>query len=160
MQCNMERETMREPVYFEDFPVGLVMASGSTVVTQEDAVGFAQLYDPQAQHIDTEGAKATEFGRLIVSGWQTAAITMRLKLDTMLSRIATGFLGMGLEQVRWPHPVFPGDTLRSKITVLSARPSNSRPEKGVVEYRVETFNQDDVLVLHMVIAVLIPRRPA
>jgi acyl dehydratase len=117
------------------------------------------MYDPQPQHVDALGAQNSLFGKLIVSGWHTAAMAMRLKLDGMFARIATGFVGLGMEQVRWPHPLFPGDDIYIRVTVLQARVSKSRTGHGVIEYRVEVFNQHDVLVMHMLITALVPCRP-
>lgn len=149
---------MAKELYYEDFEIGQQFRSQkSYTIDKDSAIAFAMEYDPQLQHIDEEGAKDTLFGKLIVSGWQTAAITMKLKTETELFNVANGLVGMGLESVRWPRPTFPGDSLRIVVTVLEKRPSNSRPDKGIIKYKVETLNQSDELAMEMVIAVIAPR---
>ena len=151
---------MKKELYFENFAVGDVLTSETYTVDKEHAIAFAREYDPQAQHIDESGAENTLFGALIVSGWQTAAISMRLKMTSAFAQTPEGIIGMGLESVRWPHPVYPGDTLHITITILEMRRSNSRPDRGVVKYNLQTFNQDEVQVMEMLTAVLMPFRPA
>jgi acyl dehydratase len=157
MQCNMNHDG---PYYFEDFTVGQRFESAPHVTTEQEALAFANRYDPQAQHIDPVGAKESAFGTLVLSGWETASITMRQKLDGPLGNVANGMMGIGVEKMRWHLPVAPGDTLRAFITITGTRPSNSKPDKGVVAYTVESFNQKDERVLEMQIAVLMPRREA
>lgn len=149
---------MDKTLYYEDFSVGQQFRSQeSYTITRESAIAFAREYDPQAQHLGEEEAKDTVFGKLIVSGWQTAAASMRLKTETDLFHVSGGLLGMGLESLRWPRPTFPGDTLRVVVTVLDKRVSQSKPDKGIVKYKVETFNQCDELAMEMVTAVIVPR---
>ncbi len=150
---------MNKELYYEDFEIGQQFKSDrSHTITRDNAIAFARMYDPQLQHIDEEAAKNTLFGKLIVSGWQTAAVTMRLKTETELFHVANGLVGMGLESVRWPRPTFPGDSLRIMITVIDKRPSTSRPDKGIVKYKVETFNQRNEMAMEMETAVIVPRR--
>ena len=150
---------MSKEYYYEDFEAGQQFRSPrSYTIEKESAVAFAREYDPQSQHIDEQEAKDSIFGELVVSGWHTAAATMRLKTETELFKVANGLVGMGLENVRWPMPTRPGDTLRIVVTVMQKRLSNSRPDKGIVKYKVETFNQRDELVMEMKTAVLVPRR--
>lgn len=151
---------MKKELYFENFAVGDVIRSETYTIDKEHALAFAQEYDPQAQHIDEVGAAGTLFGGLIVSGWQTAAISMRLKMTSAFAQTPEGIVGVGLESVRWPHPVYPGDQLHIAITILEMRTSASRPDRGVVKYKLETFNQNDVQVMEMVTTVLMPFRPA
>lgn len=151
---------MSKKLYYEDFKVGDVIENGGYVITKEEAINFAKAYDPQDQHVDEELAKEGIIGELIASGWHTAAASMKLKLTSMLKHIDGGMIGMGLEQLKWPRPVFPGDTLRIVLTILEMRPSNSRPDRGVVKYRLETLNQKNEVVMEMITAVLVPRRPA
>lgn len=146
--------------YYEDFEVGQQFRTGTQEVDRDIAIAFARDYDPQPQHIDEEGAKKSIFGQLVISGWQTAAISMRLKLSTPLAKVANGLVGVGLESVKWPRPVLPGDTLYVIVTVLEKRTSNSRPDKGIVKYKVETFNQRDEKVMEMITSVFMPRKPA
>lgn len=150
---------MKKELYYENFAVGDVLHSGDYTIAREDAVAFAREYDPQAQHLGDAEAAASLFGALIVSGWQTAAISMRLKMTSAFAQTPEGIIGMGLESVRWPHPVYPGDTLHITITILEMRHSASRAGRGVVKYRLTTFNQHDVPVMEMVTTVLMPLRP-
>lgn len=150
---------MAEALYYEDFEVGQVLSTENYTIERDHAINFAKEYDAQAQHTDDERAKESLFGTLVVSGWQTAAITMRLKLSSALAKTSTGVVGMGLESVRWPRPVYPGDTLHAAITILNKRTSASRPDRGIIKYKVETFNQKNELVMEMTTSVLIPRRP-
>ena len=148
---------MSKELYYNDFTLGQRMESASSITIEKaDAIGFAQQFDPQPYHIDDEGAKNTMFGELIVSGWHTAAVSMRLKLETDFRYVAGGLLGLGVEYLRWPRPTFPGDTLRIVITVLEKRQSNSKPDKGIIKYKLETFNHTNDLVMEMVTSVIMP----
>lgn len=151
---------MTDTCYFEDFNQGARFESGSYTVQKEEAIDFALSYDPQAQHVDEEAAKGSMFGKLVISGWHTAAISMRLKLQTPLAKVHGGLVGMGLESVRWLKPVCPGDSLYVVITILQTRVSNSNPSRGVVKYKLETFNQEGVLVMELITAVTMPRKNA
>ena len=145
--------------YYEDFDIGQQFRSPSLPpIDKEHAIAFAREYDPQLQHIDDAGAKNSLFGELVISGWQTAALSMKLKTRLAIFQNPMGIIGMGLENVRWPRPTRPGDSLYIVLTVLNKRPSNSRPEHGIIQYKVETFNQNDELVMEMTTSVLIPRR--
>jgi len=145
-------------LYFEDFAVGQQFFSDSYIVTREDAVGFASHYDSQYFHVDEAAAKDSLFGRLVVSGWHTAAISMRLKLRSGLEQVAGGLIGLGLSDVKWPAAVYPGDMLRLVIVIMSARLSASKPGHGIVGYRFDTFNQHDVLVMTARTSVLVQRK--
>lgn len=149
---------MEKELYFEDFAIDQQFTSGGYTISKERAIAFARDYDPQYFHIDEEAAKASIFGKLAVSGLLTASASMRLKIDSPLSRVAGGLVGLGMESIKWPVPVYPGDTLRIVITITGKRLSKSNPDKGVVYYRIDTFNQHDVLVMEMSTAVLVPRR--
>lgn len=151
---------MAKALYYENFEVGQVITSEGYTIDRDHAIAFAREYDPQAQHIDAEGAKKSVFGGLVVSGWQTAAISMRLKMTSAFAQTEEGIVGMGLDHVRWPRPVYPGDTLHIAITILEMRLSASRPNSGIVKYKLETFNQKNELVMEMTTSVLMPRKPA
>ncbi|MFZ4125438.1 MAG: MaoC family dehydratase [Rickettsiales bacterium] len=147
--------------YFEDFSVGQRFETEPHTTTEAEALAFAKRYDPQLHHTDPVAAKESLFGALVLSGWETASIVMGLKLrHTPLGQVATGLVGIGIDNLRWPKAVEPGDTLRATITIIAARPSTSRPDKGVVKYKIEAFNQRDELVMEMEVAVLMPRRKA
>lgn len=150
---------MTREFYYDDFQIGQQFHSKRSYTIEKDhAIAFANEFDPQPQHIDEEGAKDSMFGELIVSGWHTAAASMRLKTETELFNVPGGVVGMGLESVRWPRPTRPGDSIRVTVTVLDKRLSASRPDKGIIKYKVETFNQSDELVMEMVTSVIVSRR--
>ncbi|MFW0778130.1 MAG: MaoC family dehydratase [Rickettsiales bacterium] len=150
---------MRKALYYEDFTVGQEITSSEPYeMSKEAIIAFATEFDPQPMHIDEEGAKNSLFGRLVASGWHTSSATMRLKTQTLLADLAGGLVGMGVESVRWPRPTLPGDKLRLLITILDMRESKSKPDKGIIKYKVETFNQRDELVMEMVTAVIATRR--
>jgi acyl dehydratase len=146
--------------YWEDFTVGEVLALGATPpVTEEAIIAFARQYDPQYFHVDPARAKESIFGGLVASGWHTAAMVMRLWVDAIVSKTVS--MGSpGVEDLRWPAPVRPGDTLTSRAVVLETRPSKSRPEMGLVRWRAETSNQRDELVFTMTGTSFIGRRPS
>lgn len=134
--------------YFEDFTPGFVLEAPGPTVKADDVVDFAKKFDPQFFHVDAEAAKSSFFGALCASGWHTAAMCMRMMCDSFLLDSAS--LGSpGVDELRWTKPVFVGDTLRLKVTVLEQKPSRSRPEMGSVQSRFEVFNQKDELVMHM-----------
>lgn len=134
--------------YWEDFPPGTVREFGATRVTREAVLEFARQFDPQPFHLDDVAAEASLFGRLSASGWHTCAMTMRMMCDDYLLDAAS--LGSpGIDQLRWLKPVYPGDTLRARLTILEARPMNSRPEVGLLRSRWEVMNQHGDCVLTM-----------
>ena len=143
-------------LYFEDFAVGQKFPSATRRVEAQEIVEFAAKYDPQPFHLDPEAAKASLFGGLAASGWHTMALTMRLLVDGG-APIAGGIIGAGLDELRWPRPVRPGDTLRTESEVMELRPSRSRPE-GFVKMRTTTVNQNGEPVQVMVANLLVPRR--
>lgn len=145
--------------YWEDFAAGEVLELGTTAaVTQDGIITFARQYDPQYFHLDPEKAKVSIFGGLVASGWHTAAMVMRLWVDEIVSKTVS--MGSpGVEELRWPGPVRPGDTLTARAVVLEVRPSRSRPEMGLVRWRAETTNQRNELVFTMTGTSFIGRRP-
>ncbi len=148
-------------LYFEDFSVGQVFHGASTYTMEKEAIiAFAREFDPQPQHIDEEAAKDTQFGQLVASGWHTAGASMRLKVLSPMAQVHGALAGLGVESMRWPRPTLPGDVIRIVITILETRVSQSKPDKGILRYRIETFNQRDELVMEVITAVIIPRRPA
>ncbi len=146
-------------LYFEDFPLGDVRESPSRAVTHDEIVAFARQFDPQPFHTDAEAARLTFYGGLLASGWHTTAILMRLLWETFLKDAAS--LGSpGVDEVRWIKPVRPGDTLRARFTVTEARPSQSRPDRGLVRSFSEVFNQHGEIVMTLRGLGLFARRPA
>lgn len=145
--------------YWEDFPVGNVRPFGPMQVTRDAVLAFARDFDPQPFHLDDAAAEAAVFGRLSASGWHTCAMAMRMMCDAYL--LESSSLGSpGLEQIKWLHPVFPGDTLSGRTTVLEARPMASRPAVGLVHSRWEVFNQSERPVLTMDGWGMFRRRPS
>lgn len=128
--------------YLEDFAPGQTFASGRLQVDRERIKSFAAEFDPQPFHLDDEAAKESIFGSLAASGWHTAAMTMRLLVESEL-KPAGGLVGAGFDELRWPRPVRPGDTLRLQIEVLEVRQSKSRPSQGVIKVKTTTVNQHD-----------------
>ena len=146
--------------YFEDFEPGQIFRGSTRFRLDGQAItDFAARYDPQPFHLDDEAAKGTIFGGLAASGWHTAAITMRLLVDSDL-KVAGGLVGAGMEELRWPRPVRPGDELRIEAEVLSVRESKSRPHQGIIRVRNTTLNQNDEPVQICVSAMIVPRRSA
>ena len=145
--------------YLEDFAVGQTYGSPRQRVDEARAVDFAKEFDPQPFHLDEVAAQNTLFGGLAASGFHTAALTMRLLVDGG-APIAGGIIGAGLDELRWPRPVRPGDTLRTESEVVEMRLSRSRPNEGFVKMRTTTLNQNDEPVQIMVANLLVPRRQA
>jgi acyl dehydratase len=136
--------------------VGQTFGSGRLRIDGERALAFAAEFDPQPFHLD-EAARHSIFGGMTASGWHTAAVTMRLLIETELQP-AGGIVGAGLDECRWPRPVRPGDELRVECEVLEVRPSKSRPEQGLIKLRTTTLNQDDEAVLVHVLNLVVLRR--
>jgi acyl dehydratase len=132
-------------LYFEDHIPGSVYLFGSVRVEEQEMRTFAERYDPQVFHTDPEAAKKTSFGGLVASGWHTAALAMRLIVDHRLSRVMN--LGSpGVDELRWLKPVRPGDILSVRLTVMEARLSRSKSDRGVVRVLVEVLNQNGEVV--------------
>jgi acyl dehydratase len=137
-----------EDRYFEDYNSGTVHEFGSITVDEQEVLEFGKRYVPLSYHIDKEAAKKSIYGGLIASGWQTAALMMRIYTENYLSRVAN--LGSpGGDELRWNKPVFPGDELSVRATVLEARRSESRPDRGIVRTFIEVLNQKREVVMSM-----------
>lgn len=134
--------------YFEDYEVGCVYEFGSIAVEEAEIIEFARRFDPQLFHTDPEGAKATTYGGLIASGWHTSALMMRLLVDHYLPSAAS--LGSpGVDELRWIRPVRPGDQLAVRVTVMEAKRSQSKPDRGIIKSLVEVINGDRETVMSM-----------
>ena len=144
--------------YFDDFQIGQSFASGTLRVDKEQIKRFASEFDPQPFHVDEVAARSTIFGGLAASGWHTTALTMRLLVSSEL-KIAGGLVGAGLDELRWPSPVRPGDELHLESEVIAVRPSSSRPGQGIIKMRTTTFNQKDEPVQIMIANLVVPARP-
>jgi acyl dehydratase len=143
--------------YLEDFAVGQTFGSGRFRIDGQRARAFAAEFDPQPFHLDETAARHSIFGEMTASGWHTAAVTMRLLVETEL-KPAGGFVGAGLDECRWPRPVRPGDELRVECEVIEVRPSKSRPAQGLIKLRTTTLNQNDEAVLVYVLNMVVQRR--
>jgi len=144
--------------YFDEFPVGAEIASQGQTLTLDAMIAFAALYDPQSFHIDVEAAEASPYGGLIASGFQTLAVGFRMFLDTGVLA-GTSFGSPGMDDLRWTQPVRPGDTLHTIARVIEARPSASKPDRGIVRAAFRVLNQRDEDVLTFATTVFVRRRP-
>src|SRR5262245_12299861 len=142
-------------LYLEDLAVGRRFTSATHVIDAAQIKAFARQFDPQPFHLDDEAAKGTLFAGLAASGWHTAAITMRLLVETGLP-LAGGIIGAGGE-LSWPQPTRPGDILHVESEVLEVKPSRSRPERGMVTVRSETRNQRGEVVQSSTTKLVVPR---
>ncbi|HZP68531.1 MAG TPA: MaoC family dehydratase [Pseudolabrys sp.] len=144
--------------YLEDFAAGQVFTSNRLQLDKEQILAFASKFDPQPYHLDEEAARASVFKGLVASGWHTAAVTMRLLVESDFQP-ADGILGLGLEELSWPRPVRPGDELRVETEVLEVRASRLRDDRGQVRVRFTTFNQKDQPVQIFTATLLVMCRP-
>ena len=142
--------------YFEDLKAGDQFKSGTYKVTEEQIVSFAREFDPQPFHLDPAVARQTMFKGLIASGWHTAAITMRLFVQTL--NFAEGAIGLGVDELRWPNAVRPGDVLQVETEIVDLRESRSKPSHGIVRIRNVTTNQRGEAVQAMFASALVLRR--
>lgn len=144
--------------YLDDLTVGQKFGSGRLTLELDAIRRFAGEFDPQPFHLDDEAAQATIFRGLAASGWHTAALTMRLLVESEF-RPAGGIVGAGVDDLRWPRPVRPGDELCVETEVLEVRPSKSRPQQGIARLRVTTRNQDGEVLQTYVASLVMQRRP-
>ncbi len=131
---------------FAEFHVGQVLEAGPWAVTQDEVLAFATQWDPQWFHTQPEAAAHGPFNGLIASGWHTCGIAMRLAAEALLT-VSESLASPGLDKIRWPEPVRPGDTLRLRCTVNDVRRSRSQPQLGILTWRWQLFNQNDAEVL-------------
>jgi acyl dehydratase len=143
-------------LFLEDLEPGQRFISATHALGADEIVAFASDYDPQPFHTDPAAAEDSFFGGLVASGWHTAGVAMRLLVEAM--PIAGGIIGAGGE-LSWPAPTRPGSVLRVEAEIVEVRPSRSRPELGMVVVRIETRDQDEVLVQVFTPTIVVPRRP-
>jgi acyl dehydratase len=152
-------EKMPQELYFEDFYVGQRFHSlGQAKVTAEEIKEFGQKYDPQPFHLDEAAGENSFFKGLAASGWLTAAIVMRLRVQSIT--VAGGMIGAGVEEMRWTLPVRPGDSIHTEIEVVGVRHSNSRRDYGVVRTTTLALNQRNEVVMRSTVNFLAPVRAA
>jgi acyl dehydratase len=145
------------PNYFEDYAPGQTFGSGRLGLDKQMITAFASEFDPQPFHLDEQAAGRSIFQGLAASGWHTAALTMRLLVESEFTP-AGGIVGIGFDELRWPHPVRPGDVLHLQIEVMEVRASKSRPHQGLVKVKTVTLNQSDEPVQISVANLIVPRR--
>ncbi len=133
--------------FFEDYKVGATYVCGSFSLSEDEIIAFASQYDPQMMHVDRELAASGPFGEVIASGWHTVARAMRLLVDNFLPH--NGLAAPGIDELRWPRPVHPGDTLTLHATIEQARRSRTKPDRGLVHTLLEVVNQHGEVVLSM-----------
>jgi acyl dehydratase len=154
----MARRQEGPALYLEDLRVGQRFETGSCTVSEADITAFAAQFDPQPFHVDAHAARDSVFGGIVASGWHTAAITMRLLIESG-PRLAGGSVGLGAE-ISWPKPVRPGDELHVDSEIVGIEPSQSRPGRGRATMRSETRNQRGEVVQIVIAKLLVPRRSA
>jgi acyl dehydratase len=144
--------------YLEDFAPGQVYGGATRIRVDAARVkSFAAEFDPQPFHLDEGAAERSFFRGLAASGWHTAAMTMRLLVESDL-KPAGGIVGAGFDEFRWPRPVRPGDELRVESEILEVRPSKSKPTQGMIKVRTTTYNQDGEPVQVLTARMVVPRR--
>jgi len=149
--------TLPDNRYFEDYVAGAVHEFGSIPVDEKEVLEFGRRFVPLAYHTDPELAKKSIYGGLIASGWHTAALMMRLYTDNYLSKVAN--LGSpGCDELKWDQPLFPGDDLSIRVTVLETRRSESKPDRGIIRSFVEVLNQNREVVMSVKMVNFVRRR--
>jgi acyl dehydratase len=147
------------PLYLEDLQPGRTLSAGPVTVSEEEAIAFARQFDPQPFHTDPLAARGSMFQGLALSGWHTAALSMRMLVDSPLAKIANGLVGIEIRHLRWPKPARPGDALTMTVEVLETRPSRSRPGWGTAVLRWTTRNQRGETVLELENVAWVARAP-
>ncbi len=143
--------------WFDDLALGMRFKSPEKRVTREEIKRFASEYDPQSYHLDEEAAKQSVFGGLAASGWHTAAMAMRLIVDTRPFG-PHPLLGMGVDELRWLAPVRPDDVIHLEGEVVELIPSRSKPQ-GIVRVKWTAYNQRGEPVYSVTPIAIVPRRP-
>ncbi len=147
---------MTKERYFDDLKVGDRFKSELLEVTEKQVIEFAHKFDPQMFHLTRKSAERTIFKGLIASGWHTAAMTMRLFVQTL--NFTEGAIGLGVDELRWPNAVRPGDDLKVETEILELRRSRSKPNYGIIRLRNVTTNQRGEIVQTMTASAMVPRR--
>ena len=139
--------------------IGREREFGSYDVTREEVLEFARKYDPQPFHLDDEAAAKTYFGRIAASGWHTAAMTMEVMVRAIAREPQAGLGSPGVDELRWLKPVYPGDRITVRGTLLEKTPSRSKPDIGSIRTVISVTNQDGVEVMRYTSIALMRRRP-
>jgi acyl dehydratase len=155
--CETQTLMQVTELYLEDLHVGDRFDSDTIEVTREDIIAFAREFDPQPFHLEEKAAERSIFKELVASGWHTAAMSMKLFVTGGL-QLAGGSVGLGVDELRWPQPVRPGDTLRLETEILEVRSSKSKSDRGIIRIRNVTTNQRGEVVQTFMAFVMVRRR--
>jgi len=150
------RPSVMKELYFDDLKAGDRFKSERLTVTEKELIEFAHKFDPQMFHLSRKRAERSIFKGLIASGWHTAAMSMRLFVQTL--NFAEGAIGLGVDELRWPNAVRPADVLIVETEIVEVRPSRSRPAHGIIRLRNVTTNQRGEVVQTMLASAMVPRR--
>ena len=149
---------MPAELYYEDFNLGRKFQSAySAKISAQEIKEFGEKYDPQPFHLDVAAGESSFFKGLAASGWLTAALVMRMRVDTI--KVVGGMIGAGVEEMRWTTPVRPNDSLRTESEVVSVRISRKRVDYGVVKLATITYNQRNEIVMKSTVNFLAPLKP-
>jgi acyl dehydratase len=156
--------------YFENIRVGDVFEYGRHTFTADSIKAFATRFDPQPFHVDEAAAERSHFGGLVASGWHTAVAWMRLMVDFRRREdeaarargepVAGIGPALGFRDLKWPKPVYAGDTIEYRSEVIEMRLSDSRPHAGLMTFRSTGINQNGEMVLSLVSTTFVERRGA
>jgi acyl dehydratase len=149
---------MTQAIYFDDIQPGAEFHFGPYVVDRAELLAFNQRWDPLPIHTDETAARARGLKTLSASGQYTLCIKQAMLNQAAWTDAVIGALGF--DELRFPHPVYPYDRIRLRIECLETRASRSKPDRGIVKFLFELFNQDDELVLRYLDTVMFARRPA
>jgi len=126
-------------LHYEDFPEGLAIPFGTYHLSKDEVIAYARDWDPQPFHLDEEAGQNSVLGGLAASGWQSSAILVRLAVEAYANKSAA-MASNGMEEAKWLKPVYAGETLTGRATILSRRVSARRPEMGILKMKFELFN--------------------
>lgn len=145
-------------LFFDDLRVGDQFAFGPYAVTREELLEFNARWDPLPIHMDDAAARARGLAGLTASGQYTLCVKQKLLHGAPWTAAVIGALGF--DELRFPHPVYPGDRIRLHIACLEVRASRSKPDRGIVKFDFSLTNQDSVVVLRYLDTVMFARRHA
>ncbi len=149
---------MSEARYLEDFTIGETWESEPVTITADDIIAYARVNDPQPMHIDPERAKTGPFGTIVASGFQIAALSMRMFIQSG-GYGATPVVGMGIDELRWLKPVRPGDTLVVRRELVEIKPIEPKRDRGMLRTHVTVRNQNGETVMSLFSLGRVPARP-
>jgi acyl dehydratase len=153
----MDESTHSDRLYLDDLHVGQRFTSATHTLDETQIKAFATQFDPQPFHMDEQAAAHTLFNGLAASGWHTAALTMRLNVESV--PLAGGIVGAGGE-LTWSAPTRPGDVLHVESEIVEITPSRSRSDRGTIVLLSRTINQSGEVVQILKAKLVVPRRVA